>query len=93
MSGEGSRAVRGELKTLKKNLDSWESEQHTTVTIRFLRQWIARAESASLKKPTAKRPPTNPVCEADERNRRALFEIGRQRTEDVGRTTPRWPPP
>jgi len=24
-----------------------------------------------------------PVCEADERNRRALFEIGRQRTEDA----------
>jgi len=36
------KRIRGELKTLGKNLDSWESQEHTTVTIRHLRSWLAR---------------------------------------------------
>jgi len=39
------KRVRGELKSLGKHLDSWESETHTTVTIRFMRQWIARLDA------------------------------------------------
>ena len=35
------KRIRGELKSLGKHLDSWESEGHTTATIRFLRFWIA----------------------------------------------------
>lgn len=34
------KRIRGELKSLTKHLDSWESQEHATVTIRFLRQWI-----------------------------------------------------
>ena len=41
------KSVRGELKSLGRNLDSWESEGHTTATIRFLRQWISRATKAA----------------------------------------------
>lgn len=35
------KRIRGELKSLGKHLDSWESQGHATVTIRFLRFWIA----------------------------------------------------
>ena len=39
------KRVRGELKSFGKHMDSWESEGHTTVTIRFMRQWIARIDA------------------------------------------------
>ena len=41
------KRVRGELKSLGKHMDSWESEEHSTVTIRFMRQWIARMNEVS----------------------------------------------
>lgn len=44
------KSLRGELKTLSKNLDWWSSDGHSTVTIRFLRQWITRANAAATKK-------------------------------------------
>jgi hypothetical protein len=43
------KRFRGELKSLGKHLDSWESQGHTTATIRFLRGWIAD-RAAELRK-------------------------------------------
>ena len=38
------KRLLGELKSLGKHLDSWESQAHTTVTIRYLRSWLAKLE-------------------------------------------------
>jgi hypothetical protein len=40
------KLVRGELKSFGKNLDSWESQGHSTVTIRHMRQLLVRLAAA-----------------------------------------------
>jgi len=47
-NGQKVKRFRGELRSLSKHLDSWTSEGHTTVTIRYLRNWVkARTEEVS----------------------------------------------
>ena len=40
------KRVRGELKTIGKNLDSWESQDHTSVTIRDVRRCLQSLNAA-----------------------------------------------
>lgn len=41
------KRISGELRALRKHLDSWQSQEHSTVTITYLRAWVD-ARSAEL---------------------------------------------
>lgn len=40
------KRVRGELKSIGKNLDSWESQEHATVTIKYVRRCLRSLNAA-----------------------------------------------
>ena len=44
------KRLRGELKTIGKNLDSWESQDHTNVTIRYVRRCLQSLNAAAAER-------------------------------------------